>query len=472
MKRNTFLRNCFLRGLLLVPLILGMVGFLKEYPQEYLNAVYFSLRLYGMEYDLEHITPVLEVARWTALLATFTTLFLTIKSISNAIVIKWKLLYPDTVAIYGTGSAAHYLLEDISQKKIRRKVISTNVFVPAHTHVIMLENDDEAMHFFSENLERFRAGDCVYIQLEDFSPHVLNYSGLALYPFSLSDLTAQLYWRKQSEWICSKCYETGSVKICLIGAGLYGEKMLYFGLLSNIYTRDQSIEYHLFGDWSEYQALHFNWDNIASPGDRVVFHSEAWYQWANHLCDMDMLILCEDDQQVNLHIAQRINAILPKCKFSLRLGDDGILQDKFLPSQITLFGSYNKLCCQEFILQEQLIEDARLQHKAYMQAHPESNIPAWEELDPFTRNSNISSTSFEKCNVPLIKAESRTLNDIELLERLSELEHIRWCRYHYLHNWSYRPGKKDSIHQTHCDLQLYKDLSHEARIKDWQALSH
>ena len=58
----------------------------------------------------------------------------------------------------------------------------------------------------------------------------------------------------------------------------------------------------------------------------------------------------------------------------------------------------------------------------------------------------------------------------ECLELLSELEHIRWCRYHYLNNWKYgvpNDGKpKDAVRRIHTDLIPYKELPEEEKRKD------
>ena len=56
------------------------------------------------------------------------------------------------------------------------------------------------------------------------------------------------------------------------------------------------------------------------------------------------------------------------------------------------------------------------------------------------------------------------------LELLSELEHIRWCRYHYLNNWQYgipENGKsKDPVRRLHRDLVPYGQLTEEEKEKD------
>lgn len=461
-------------GLAIVPFVLGIIGFLDQFPQKYFDACYFSLKLYGFDCDVDKITPILELARWTAPLATLTTFFLTIKAISQKIVLKVLLLQKGTIAIYGTSNAAHCLLKDINQHSERRRAVLVNDFVPAHIQVLMLDSDETNLLFFSRNFKKFKQADRIYLQLEDFDPYILNCNNIDLYSFSLSDLTAQLYWREQAKWLCEKIYTCDTdvtIKVCLIGGGVYGEKLLHYGLLSNIYSADHSIEYHLFGEWEECQAIHFNWNDIVAPKDRIVFHDEPWYQWAKQLMQMDRIIVCDDDQKKNLHIAQRIQSFVPNCELDIRLLDDTILNTNMLSRRTGLFGAYNRLCSQQLILQEQLIQDAREQHEAYMRKHPENKIDEWIELDAFTRQSNISSSFFQNVNIPLIKSKISELTESEQNELLAELEHIRWCRYHFLYNWKYKSGKKDRTHRTHSDLIPYKKLSKEEQEKDLDAVN-
>ena len=58
----------------------------------------------------------------------------------------------------------------------------------------------------------------------------------------------------------------------------------------------------------------------------------------------------------------------------------------------------------------------------------------------------------------------------ETLELLAQLEHMRWCRYHYLNNWAFgqpENGKrKDPRLRLHADLVPYENLTDAEREKD------
>lgn len=61
-------------------------------------------------------------------------------------------------------------------------------------------------------------------------------------------------------------------------------------------------------------------------------------------------------------------------------------------------------------------------------------------------------------------------NAPEAAEQFACLEHIRWCRYHYVNNWRFRlpeNGKnKDLRRRIHRDLIPYEDLSDAEKKKD------
>lgn len=92
---------------------------------------------------------------------------------------------------------------------------------------------------------------------------------------------------------------------------------------------------------------------------------------------------------------------------------------------------------------------------------------AWAKLNSFTRYSNISAADYHA--VQLLMLGNEALTD-EKLERLAELEHIRWCRYHYLNNWTYGTpdnGKnKDAAKRVHRALLPYAELSNSEKEKD------
>ena len=54
-------------------------------------------------------------------------------------------------------------------------------------------------------------------------------------------------------------------------------------------------------------------------------------------------------------------------------------------------------------------------------------------------------------------------------EELMEMEHIRWCRYHFVNHWSY-DKIRDNRKRNHPMLVSYKELSREEQLKDLEVV--
>lgn len=62
-------------------------------------------------------------------------------------------------------------------------------------------------------------------------------------------------------------------------------------------------------------------------------------------------------------------------------------------------------------------------------------------------------------NLSVVMAEARKENMEQIAEFLATLEHIRWCRFHYMYNWSQDRKLKDKdldnrIHFSLIDYEL------------------
>ena len=96
------------------------------------------------------------------------------------------------------------------------------------------------------------------------------------------------------------------------------------------------------------------------------------------------------------------------------------------------------------------MEAARKQHEFYYKQY--GGTP-WEKLNAFLRYSNVSSADYQYVTNRLIKQGVPA-------EKLAELEHMRWCRYHYIHNWKYGE-KRDNSKRIHPSLIPFGELSKE-----------
>ena len=103
---------------------------------------------------------------------------------------------------------------------------------------------------------------------------------------------------------------------------------------------------------------------------------------------------------------------------------------------------------------------------------------AWRAMDLFTKESNYAVSAHDQQKMRLMEEAGAgrdagidfTALPPDVRDRLQEIEHIRWCRYHYLNNWSFGPNGKDKAARTHHYLVPYDQLTRE--IKDYDGDSY
>lgn len=114
----------------------------------------------------------------------------------------------------------------------------------------------------------------------------------------------------------------------------------------------------------------------------------------------------------------------------------------------------------ENIRRKKMIEKAIILNEKYAKkCNREEN---WNSLTVFLKASNISSADFGE----IITELPEQIPD----EELAELEHMRWCRFHYLNYWQYgvpdNGDRKDLQKRIHKDLCPYRELDEEEKKKD------
>ena len=102
-----------------------------------------------------------------------------------------------------------------------------------------------------------------------------------------------------------------------------------------------------------------------------------------------------------------------------------------------------------------------LRYSGIFSADKETEEREWQKLDTFTRLSNLRAADFKHVAKRIL--EGGELTDA-MLDKLAEIEHIRWCRYHFLNNWKQgvpvggESGNKNVTMRIHRLLVDYKTL--------------
>lgn len=458
-------RNIWKFLLLALPLILGTAGFLLA-GESVLDAMFISACLYGMEYQDPPVNLLVEIARWTAPLATAGGVLMLFSSVRRAADNFLRYLGGDSVAVYGPEDEKEPILDQLG----RRGIDGGERFVRAHRY-ILLGNEEDNLAFYSQN-QRALAGHVTCLKCsslraqESVSPDVR-----ILCP---EETAARLFWKERC------LYETSvrhghNLKIVFLGFGKLGEELLLRGLQDNIFDPGQRIEYHIFGEAGAFSAVRHQISMISDP---VVFHKEPWHDQLSLLEEAQVVAVLTQEGQLAL-VQDLLLALCPR-ELHVFASNDGNLE--FLSGRDRLQPFYweRESGRLENIWGDKLFDRAKRINLRYAVLYggasdtEEAREEEWKKLDAFTRYSNISAADYHEIQLQMLEAMGESADPERLspdrLELLSELEHIRWCRYHYLNNWQYgipENGKsKDPARRLHRDLVPYGQLTEEEKEKD------
>lgn len=343
---------------------------------------------------------------------------------------------PDSCSVYGFGPDAQAML-----KLLGKDGIHGNMRRPGKTgyHAVLLDNDRETLDFYKEHFAQMTTGR-IALALEstaDFTAPQDN-----VHAFSLSEVASTLFWGSYPA--------RSDEKIAFIGDDPLLSNLLRQGLCLNIFLPAQSIQYHIWGAEQTTGIL---------PGisqitmDKIVLHHRPWQEEQTVLAGMDRIVLC-DTQEKNLAVYSQLGE-MRSCPSIYLYGDDAPQKATSPRGKVTAFGAREDTLRREIVLEEALLREAKALNDYYRK---EYGGEPWERLEPFKRMSSISSAGYFPVLRRLFKAGIP-------METLSELEHIRWNRFHYLQGWQYAP-ERDNEKKYHNCLVPYSQLSEEEKQKD------
>lgn len=450
---------------LAMPLILGTAGFFMA-GEKVLDAMFISACLYGMEYQDPPANILVEIARWTAPLATAGGVVMLFASVRKAAGNYLRYVKGGSVAVYGPDEEKEELLRQLGG----RGIDGGESFVRAERYILM-GDDEENLNFYSQNQEalvgHITCLKCSSLRVQES----INSDVRLLCP---EETAARLFWKEHCLYNTS--VQAGhQMKIVFLGFGKLGEELLMRGLQDNIFDPAQRIEYHIFGDGRAFLAVHHQISMIEDP---VVFHTELWYDQLPLIEEAHMVVVLTQEGQ----LALVRDLLLAACRKKIHVfasGDTG-LEFLYGKERLIPFFWERETRLLQNIWGDKLFERAKKINLRYAvlnsgaQDTEEAKEAEWKNLDAFTRYSNISAADYHEIQLKMLKAmgqpEDPDLLPAKYLELLSELEHNRWCRYHYLNNWQYGiPGNgktKDPAKRIHKDLVPYGKLTDQERNKD------
>ena len=451
-----------------VPLLLGAGGLILVEGEPVLHSLFQCICMYTLNYQDPPPNLLVELARWTAPLATASGIFLAFAKVRQKLRSFVRYLRGNSVAVYGPAETRAALLTRLGRRGIDGGEGQT---VVRAQNCLLLGGEEENFSFYGRNREKLSTCT-VYLQCSTLPAQSVSDPGLRL--FCPEETAARLFWKQRCLYQTSvQCGHR--MRLVFLGFGKLGEKLLTYALQNNIFDPSQHIEYHIFGDDAGFSAIH---TGLASISDPVIFHGEPWYESLPLLQEAQMIAVLTQQEQPAL--IQQLLLSTTICTIDVFAAGEGELELLAGQGRLRLFRWKQEAWDPIHIFGDTLFDRAKRINLRY--AHLYSGVPEneeakeaeWKKLDGFTRYSNVSAADYHEVRLKMLAALGWPTDpdriSPEEMELLSELEHIRWCRYHYLNNWKRgvpeNGARKDSARRIHTDLIPYEELTEGDKKKD------
>lgn len=473
----------------LIPFFLGTFGFLSA-GESVWDAMFNCILMYTLNFDNPAPNLLAELARWTAPLVTagaIAQLIAGLRSWARNLLIRFR---KDSTAVYGPESDKELIEAECGGRIVRTR--GWEDFQKAQRYVL-LGSDAENTAFLNRNSGALKDRE-VYLQSTSWRPQMIEEK--RLHVFSVEENAARLFWKQSG--LCRDYAERaqdGRYAIVLIGFGRLGEELLYWGLQFNLFDPKQKISYHVFPEGDDKGLKDFLElrPALSRLTDEVKPHDENWRGQAELLRSAQRVIVC--DQQNTERTVQDLLFLAPQTAVDVLSGEDvfyrSLAPDSIQGSgqtagqgqkkyNIRLFPWRREALHAAYIFNDGLLAAAKAINLRYEHIYsgidetPENAQACWEKLDAFTRYSNISSADYHEITrqmlyfregmTPYGRSPEEALAIFEKADEdtkmlFAELEHMRWCSYHYLNNWDYAPiKKKDRVRRLHPLLVPFAEL--------------
>ena len=463
------LRNLTRTILYVAPLILGVIGFSVIGQENLSDGLFQSVLFYFLNNTDTPSNIFIEIARWTAPLMTASWVLTALDKVRLAIRNRLVYLFRNSVAVYGNGEEAEYLLDQLGGSGIRGE----NYFLKADRYIFAgEENENFALY---ERMKNQIGKKPVYLKSRNLEYRKTDGNLVLFYP---EETAARLYWKERNLYALAK-EKNFQLKVAILGFNELGENLLRYGLTDNLFHPQQRIEYHIYGNSKEFRDLYHEISQIQDP---VIFHDEAWHTDLEFLQTADRIIVLDDAQ-----LLQKLCFSIPNVKADILLSQNANVETFVYADNVTIFNWKEKALAVGNIFRETLLENAKRINMRYeynysggkLKESKKTMEQLWDKLSPFLKYSNISSADYHEIQRKMVEIDGLTPEKLTLpenqdyLARLAELEHHRWNRYHYLNNWKFGAGpdgKKNERERIHPLLIPYRGLDNENRRKDMSNL--
>ena len=447
-------------------LVCGIYGYSAGEQYDLINAVWYSVKLFFGDAGPYSENLFVNIAKFGALIISASFVISLVNKLSDTIsdYVAWK--KGNSIYVFGDSDYSREFINHTDRVIINRPVIKKA------SKYVLLADDDANMGFYNANRE-FLKDKNVYIKNSIFSNTIIGNHHF----FSLEQIAARKYWRENS-LIDQAFDENGKAKreltVSIIGDTKLAEQILFEAIITNIFDANQKVAYHLFGDWNKFRKTHVNSEKMG-----FIYYENDYLDHLNIISSSDIVLFFNDDNELNslLQVLPQGNVVV----FAASGINEELYKDLAygINNRIKLkvFNYLEGICNEDEIINERSLIDAKkLNYNYYLNIGGDRNSSIndeWAKLSSFHKLSNLACVDYYKFTVTrllerLTGKKYRDISDEQFakhLEHLSELEHIRWCNFHYFCNWVYSPqtDKKAKIHNC---LVSYDKLSREEQLKD------
>jgi hypothetical protein len=445
----------------LIPFVAAVIGYAGSGEFSFFQIVYAALALYFVNPVVDFEDPYILFAKLAAAVVVAGIILSVLKYAFYKIEHFFIRFNKDATVVYTDNELGKML-----GKTLKHGYIVTEAKKPekVQNHIFMLSDDAESIKFYSQNEKAFYKKN-VYMMMNSLDSTLLKAAdcdGADLHFFNINDLMARDYWKKNNLYN----NRDDNYKIAIVGYGEIGEAIFKYGYLNNIYSLDQTFEYHIWG--CEGSEADFIRSLSTENSDKIVIHEESWDCSIDCIAGMDRIIYTLEENQIDFiqKVLYKNNIADIHCYSRDRICFDDIYNSE----NILVFGDMCDILTEDVVKSEKLYRQGKLFNYDYFLRNGNKKAPSdfekemeeeWKKLDGFKKSSSIARADH-------YWIEKRLENDgimAEDSEDAWKVEHIRWSRFHLINHWKY-DKVRDNAHRKHNLLVPYEELPQSEKEKD------
>lgn len=508
-------------ALFAVPFILGYIGFSDLY-EDFWSRVYHTMALYALNFDApeEYLRAhaCLQVARLLAGVATFSIVIALVNNFWSSLSDFIQIICFKAIVVHGEGDQADRIIEGVKDSGATAIRYNSKACFKARNQVLAFETDAEALRYIESHLQDFFPGGSgsgsrnnIVLCSNMYSNCECKREYFSVY--NPAETCARLYWK--DHWLDRERFTESSGKlpvksVAIIGFDHFGEQILDQALIMNVTDRQleltekdrpyvgaywdqlkdlQGVHYYVIGsDGAEYCAMHpmlsefLNLNGVdGGHRDSLTFYASLSDMGIRMLDSIDLIIIALDDPEACLEMMNRIVCAGVADDIHIHCGNEEILYSLYQTATKGLtmipFGMNRDLFNRENLLHEQMEQSAKDMNFNYVKGTLTEPLPrdreekmrdeSWRSLTYFQKLSNFASCDHNAIKEGLLKKYPFTENaDTDTANLLMEIEHTRWERFYWLHNWEYNPERNDAKH-LHPSLVPFPELDRKVQLRDY-----